>query len=96
MPRRTGIFSLIIIGAGSLLSACATARLHDQTELNTVGERCGLALGELIQDEEARKLLFIVREKPNAAERGCVYDWARRNHLRLVVIEGITFPEQTE
>ena len=35
------------------LSACATpARMHDAAQLNRVATGCGLALGELIQDEE--------------------------------------------
>ena len=75
------------------LSACATPQLHSQDELNTVGLSCGLALGELFQDEEAKKLLFVFREKPAPQQRSCVYQWARKRHLKLVIIDAIHFPE---
>ena len=76
------------------LSACATARMHSQDELNSASLGCGLTYGELIQDEEAKKLLILFREKPPAAERACVYQWARKQHMRLVVIDSIKFPEE--
>ena len=41
------------------LSACATpARMHTEAQLNDVALGCGLALGELIQDESEKKLLL--------------------------------------
>lgn len=76
-----------------MLTACATPRMHTQTELNTAGQACGLTYGELIQDEEAKKLLILFRQAPAPEQRRCVYDWARRNHLKLVVIDAIAFPE---
>jgi hypothetical protein len=80
----------------ALLSACATPRMHSQAELNTAGQACGLTYGELIQDEEAKKLLILFRQAPAPAQRRCVYDWARRNHLKLVVIDAIAFPEEAQ
>ena len=75
------------------LSACATtARLHSEAELNDVGKQCGLALGELFQDESEKKLLFLFKVQPTPAERSCVYQFARRNHLRLVTIDAINEP----
>ena len=75
------------------LSACATtARLHSEAELNDVGKQCGLALGELFQDESEKKLLFLFKVQPSPAERSCVYQFARRNHLRLVTIDAINEP----
>ena len=68
--------------------------MHTQAELNTAGQACGLTYGELIQDEEAKKLLILFRQAPAAEQRRCVYQWARRNHLKLVVIDAIQFPEQ--
>ena len=76
------------------LSACATPRMHTQDELNSAALACGLTYGELIQDEEAKKLLILFREAPDAARRACVYQWARRNHMRLVVIDSIKFPTE--
>ena len=82
-----------LIGGVISLSACATtARLHSEAELNDVGARCGLALGELFQDESEKKLLFLFKVQPSPAERSCVYQFARRNHLRLVTIDAINEP----
>ena len=76
------------------LSACATARMHSQAELNDAGRACGLTYGELIQDEEEKKLLILFRQSPSPEQRRCVYKWARRNALKLVVIDSIQFPEE--
>jgi hypothetical protein len=70
--------------------------MHSQAELNTAGHACGLAYGELIQDEEAKKLLILFRQAPAPEKRRCVYQWARKNHLKLVVIDSIQFPEQAQ
>ena len=81
------------VGLALTLSACATARLHSVEELNAVGQRCGLALGELIQDESEKRLVFLVRIAPTPAERACVTRWARQNHMRAVIIEGATLTD---
>ena len=86
----------IVIAAGTVaLSACATPRMHSVEELNRASLACGLTYGELIQDEEAKKLLILFRQAPSASQRRCVYQFARRNNLKLVVIDGIQFPEET-
>jgi len=76
------------------LSACATPRLHSADELNSASLACGLTYGELIQDEEARKLLILFRVKPTPEHRRCVYQYARRNHLKMVVVDSVQFPEE--
>jgi len=91
MPRAAPV-----VISGLLLSACATPRMHTQAELNTAGQACGLTYGELIQDEEAKKLLILFRQAPAPEQRRCVYNWARKNHLKLVVIDAIAFPEQAQ
>jgi hypothetical protein len=40
------------------------------------------------------KLLILFRAKPTPEHRRCVYDWARKQHLKLVVIDAINFPEE--
>ena len=77
-----------------LLAACATPRMHSENELNSASLACGLSYGELIQDEEAKKLLILFREQPSPEQRSCVYKWARQNHLKLVVIDAISFHEE--
>jgi hypothetical protein len=77
-----------------LIAACATPRMHSQEELNSASLGCGLTYGELIQDDEEKKLLIMFRTAPSPEHRECVYKWARKNHLKLVVIDAIKFPEE--
>ncbi len=75
------------------LSACVTpARMHEQSELNSIGQRCGLALGELFQDEEQKRLLFMVRIGSTPEQKSCVAKWARKNGLKAVFVDNIEFP----
>ena len=83
----------LAVGSALTFTSCATPRMHTQAELNSAGQACGLTFGELIQDDEEKKLLILFRDKPTAAERSCVYQWARRNHLKLVVVDGISFQD---
>lgn len=87
------IFRLLITSAILSLSACATpARMHSDEQLNQVATGCGLALGELIQDEEQKKLLLLIHQDPSVAQRVCVAKWARRNGLKAVFVN-MQFPE---
>ena len=67
--------------------------MHDEMQLNQVALGCGLALGELIQDESQKKLLLMIRQEPTAEQRVCVAKWARRNGLKAVFVDNIQFPE---
>ena len=66
--------------------------MHTEAQLNDVGTRCGLALGELVQDEIEKRLLLIIRNEPTAAQRLCVARWARANHLKAVFVQ-MNFPQ---
>ena len=82
-----------IIAVPLALSACATpARMHDEVQLNQVATACGLALGELMQDESEKKLLLMIRQDATAEQRVCVAKWARRNGLKTVFVT-MQFPE---
>jgi len=77
-----------------LLSACVTpARMHDEAQLNRVALGCGLALGELNQDESEKKLLLTIRSDPTLQQRACVARWAKRNGLKAVFLN-IKFPPE--
>jgi hypothetical protein len=76
----------LIAVAALALSGCATAQMHSDSQLNRAGEACGLALGELIQDEAEKKLLLIIRQAPTPEQRQCVTKWARANHLKAVFV----------
>jgi len=83
----------LVLASTLALSACATpARMHDEAQLNSVALGCGLALGELIQDESEKRLLILMHQDPSAGQRLCVAKWARRNGLKAVFVN-IQFPE---
>ena len=76
------------------LSGCATPpRMHTDAQLNQIATGCGLALGELIQDESQKKLLLMIRQDATQEQRVCVAKWARRNGLKAVFVDNIQFPE---
>ncbi len=75
-----------LVGVLSLSACATTARMHTQDEINGVTRACGLALGELFQDESEKRLLFMIRHGATAEERACVIRWARERHLRVVFV----------
>ena len=77
----------------TIASGCAMARLHTQTELNGIGRQCGLALGELFQDESEKRLVFLFRPDVTPEQRRCVVQWARKNRMKTVIVEGVSFPQ---
>ena len=90
MVRRNRPFFLI--GIVLALSACATpARMHDEAQLNQIALGCGLAMGELIQDESEKRLLLTMRSDPSPQQRVCVARWARKNGLKPVFVN-IQYP----
>ena len=86
---------LAVLGAALALSACATARFHSVEEINAVGQRCGVAIGEVFQDESEKRLLFLFRISPTPEQRACIVRWARKNHLKTVIVEAANFPEES-
>jgi hypothetical protein len=84
--------STSILSGALALSACATpARMHSDEQLNEVALGCGLALGELIQDDSEKRLLLAIRQDPTPQQRVCVAQWARRNGLKTVFVH-MDFP----
>lgn len=91
-PMMNAAIVVLIVLATLALSACATpARMHSEMQLNDAALGCGLAMGELIQDEEQKKLLLMVRNDASPTQRACVARWARRNGLRAVFVN-MNFP----
>ena len=66
--------------------------MHTEAQLNDVATGCGLALGELMQDESEKKLLLMIRQDATQEQRVCVTNWARRNGLKTVFVN-MQFPE---
>ena len=75
------------------LTACATAQLHTEAQLNDVALGCGLSVGDVVQEQEEKRLLFLFRIGPTPQQRHCIYQWAHNNHLHLVVIEAVNDPQ---
>jgi hypothetical protein len=84
---RRAIVALAVLA----LSGCVTPKMHTEAQLNDVALGCGLALGELIQDESEKKLLLAIRQEPTQEQRVCVAKWARRNGLKAVFVN-MQFP----
>ncbi len=84
---------LLILALPLGLAACATARLHSVEEINSVGEACGVAFGEVFQDESEKRLLFLMKPDATTGQRICVARWARKNHMKFVFVDAINFPE---
>jgi hypothetical protein len=66
--------------------------MHDEAQLNQVALGCGLALGELIQDESEKRLLIAIRTNASVEQRVCVRKWARKNGLKPVFVD-VKYPE---
>jgi hypothetical protein len=81
------------LGGLLALSACVTPQMHTEAQLNEVATGCGLALGELIQDDSEKKLLLMIHQDATVEQRVCVAKWARRNGLKAVFVNNIQFPE---
>ena len=92
MIVRPILSACLLTGSILPLSGCVTARLHSEAELNTAGARCGLAMGELFQDESEKRLLFLFKVQPTPQERACALQFARRNHMKLVLVDAINEP----
>lgn len=78
---------LAIAFAALALSGCATVKLHDQQALNGVALGCGMTYGELIQDEQEKRLLIALKSNISAGQRACITQWARSNHLKPVFVQ---------
>ena len=68
--------------------------MYSQEELGVVAHGCGLALGEVSQEEEEPRLLFLFAERASEGEVRCVRRWSRRRSLHFVHIEAVVVPEQ--
>ena len=88
-PRR---LTLPLSISSLFLSACATPQMHSTEQLNAAGSACGLALGELIQDESEKRLLLLIKPGATPEQRACVTRWAKRNGLKPVIVDTIQFP----
>jgi hypothetical protein len=84
----------ILMASSVLLSACATTRLYSNAELSAVGRACGVAEGEVVQEADEPRLLFLYTVAPSKAQLSCVAEWSREHRLHLAFIEGVNWTDQ--
>jgi hypothetical protein len=75
------------------LSGCINNRVFTETELNDVGRVCGVAPGEVVQEPDEPRYLFLFAIGPTREQVGCVNRWARRHNMHLSWIEAVDFTE---
>jgi hypothetical protein len=68
--------------------------MYSPQELGVVAQRCGAALGEVVQEEEEPRLLFLFAAGAPETEVRCVRRWSHRRSLHFVHIEAIVEAEQ--
>lgn len=92
--RRANFISALVINIAMLaVAACTTpAQMHTDEQLNRIALGCGLALGDLMQDDREKRLLLMMHQNPSAEQRLCVVKWARKNGLSTVFVN-VQFPE---
>ena len=74
--------------AALALANCATLpKLYSQDEIAAVTRACGLAAGELVQEPDEPRLVFLFRHQPSRSQVSCVKDWSRKRRLTLALIE---------
>jgi hypothetical protein len=88
---RRAIHAGLAVATTFALAGCATTapRLHTPEELGAVAHRCGFALGEVVQEAEEPRLLFLFAAGATETEVRCVHRWSRRRHLHFVHIEAV-------
>jgi hypothetical protein len=90
VPRASGVLAII---SALTLTACVNTRVFTATELNDVGRACGMAPGEVVQEADAPRYLFLFAIGPTRQQVGCVNRWARRHNMHLSWIEAVEFAE---
>ena len=93
MPRRLDISSLGLPCAALALAGCVNTRVYSEQELALVATRCGVAQGEVMQDEEYPRILFLMAAEPSRQQFRCVRSWSRRRGMHLSRIQGIEFQQ---
>ena len=92
MSVARALSALLCVGA----AACATTqpvRMYSAQELGAVAQRCGRALGEVVQEEEEPRLLFLFAAGAPTGDVRCVRRWSHRRSLHFIHIEAIVEQE---
>lgn len=84
----------VLCATAALAGCVATPRLYSSQELGVVARSCGFALGEVVQEAEEPRLLFLFAASASPEEVACVQRWSRPRHFHFVHIEAVVEAEQ--
>ncbi len=76
------------------LSACANTRLFSESELSEVARVCNVAQGEVIQEPDYPRFLFLYANGPSPEQLSCVRRWSRERRMHLAFIQAIEWTEE--
>ncbi len=86
--------SLLILGLPLALSACVNTRVYSAEQLSAVARDCGVAQGEVVQEPDEPRFLFLYAIGPTGEELACVRRWSRRRNMHLAWIEAVDWTDQ--
>jgi hypothetical protein len=93
MSKRPDFSSIAAFPAALALAGCVNTRVYSEEELALVATRCGVAQGEVMQDAEYPRILFLMATDVSLQQFRCVRSWSRRRGMHLSRIQGIEFQE---
>jgi hypothetical protein len=86
---RAAIRAMVVLALLVALSGCVTVRMYNEGELAAVGRTCGFAPGEVVQETEEPRLLFLYSVAPPRERLACIARWSRRHALHLVYVQAV-------
>lgn len=90
--RKDGGVNLMTV-ALLVVSGCVNARVYSDAQLAGVAQQCGVDAGDIAQEPDQPRFLFLLTPKPSPAQLGCVSRWSRRHHMHLGFIQSIEFKQ---
>ncbi len=83
----------IVLGSIPLLSSCVP-RLYSPLELADVARRCEVPVGDLVQEPDYKRILFLYTPGASRAQVDCAHKWARRRNFHFAYVEAIQQEQQ--
>ena len=81
-------YRVAVVIAAVAVAACATLpKSYSESELSDVGRACGLAAGELVQEADEPRLVFLFKQQPSRIQVNCVRQWSRKRRLTLALVD---------
>lgn len=84
MRRQISFLGACLVGAAASGGCATIPRAYSQQELGRVAQGCGYALGELVQEHDEPRILFVFSlAAASKQEQACVQRWARKRKLHV-------------